>query len=392
MQSPPKFISILLMLAIMSGLVSACGGTAALPVTTLPATPTTTLPINTPPATTLPTTMPPATAPPVTAPATTTVAAPKYTYETEIFSNKVSIATDAKGAILEPFEAKSPDGVVTIKLEKGTKLTDRDFAPVKTFSVSVNTESPVQPNDGSKIIGTTVTLLSNTSSTSIFPPLIYEFNYSGFDAQIAAVTDAQLTLGFLLPRGDWATFVDSKVDTANKMVTGKVEVFAGNYAIALLAQPPKIIVKATEGPKNGIDVSVLSGLDAFGPTFAVTLRAKTTPGARIMLWVVNPSTGTRSTYPANRTQIADAEGKATWDFTVHRDTAKGEGHIEFYITTSTDPVFLSAFTDSERADSKALETIFPDMKDEITKFKQGLIELIELDEHTTLRMFPVTFK
>ncbi|MFA5317365.1 MAG: hypothetical protein WC369_08095, partial [Dehalococcoidales bacterium] len=150
-------------------------------------------------------------------------------------------------------------------------------------------------------------------------------------------------------------------------------------------QEPKEIVKATEGPANGVDVSIET-MSGFSPGGLATLVIKTVPNAHVKVWAVNPSTGNRSAYPSDRIKDADADGIASWEWVISGHTASGEGHIELYITTSTDATVLAAF------DANALEYVFTDRADDIAKFKKGLIEQIELDDYTTLKMFPVTYK
>ncbi|MFH0942492.1 MAG: hypothetical protein V1823_05690 [Chloroflexota bacterium] len=380
MKSPLKLVSTLVMVALLATTILACGGTQTLPVETPPTPPAETPPITTP--TTAQNGTPPAEtpAPPPTTAENGTPPAPQYSYEAEIFGEKINIATDSRGAMLEPFERTSPDGVVTIKFEAGTKITGSNFAPVKTLSAKINS-NPVQPADGPKIIGPTVTFLPN--SASIYPPMTYQFNYAGFETQIAEVPNAQLVLGFLLSTGSWATFFDSQVDTTNKVATVKIVSFTTDYTVALLAQTPKEIVKATEGPKNGIDASIVS-ISELGASETAKLTIKTVPNARVMIWVVQPQTNTRSTRPSDRIKIADAEGIVTWEWTLHYQVARGEGRIEIYVTTSTDTAFLTAFNNN------TLNTLFPDRATDIENFKKGLIELLELDDHTTLKMFTIT--
>jgi len=354
------------MVVLVGGAVFACGGGTITPPAETP--PVETPPVETPPVETPPIETPPVETPPVS-----------YSFSAEIFGEMVDIPTNERGAMLEAFEKTSPDGLTTIKFEAGTKVTDSDNVPYKQFSVKIN-QNPAQSADGPTIVGPTVEFLPLYAN--INPPMSYTFNYADFQSQIDQVANAELKMGFILSTGNWATYTDFQVDTANKVVTIDIDKFE---TVALLAQPPKEIVRATEGPQNGVDITIesLSDLSAGG---AASLVAKTLPGARVMIWMVNPSTGTRSAYPADRYRDADADGLVSWEWTVSARTAVGEGHMELYVTTSTDPTVLGAFN------SDLLDKVFPDRAAEIVKFKKGEIELLELDEHTTLRMFPVTYK
>src|SRR3989339_1566876 len=141
MKSPLKLVSILLLAAALASLVMACGGTTTPPPETTPTE--ITPPVSTPPATTLPVTTP-TTTPPETTP-TETPTTPSYSYQATIFGEDVTISTDAKGAMLAPFEKTSPDGTLTISFEAGAKITD-DNVPVKQFSVTTNS-NPTKETD-----------------------------------------------------------------------------------------------------------------------------------------------------------------------------------------------------------------------------------------------------
>jgi len=114
MKLPLKFIATMLMVVLVGGAVFACGGG------------TTTPPVETPPVETPPVETPPAETPPVETPPVET---PSYSYTATIFGEEVTIPADARGAMLEDFEKTSPDGLVTIKFEKGTKITNADMVP-----------------------------------------------------------------------------------------------------------------------------------------------------------------------------------------------------------------------------------------------------------------------
>lgn len=374
MKSPLKLVSILLMVAVMASLVFACGGTPTPPVTVPP---TTTPPTTLPPITTSPPIPPPTTLPPATE--TPTPTAQSYSYKATIFGQDVTISTDAKGAMLTPFEKTSPDGTLTISFEAGTKITD-DNVPVKQFSVTTNS-NPTKVTDGPTAVGPSFEF--KPAFAHIFPAMSCRFNYGSFQSQIDQVANAELKFGFLLSTGKWAIYNDYQVDTAGKTASINIDTF--EQEVALLAETPKVVAPATGGPANGVDISIIS-LSDIVPGGEVTLTAKTVPNARVMLWTVNPSTGNRSAYPADRFKNADASGMVTWVWTISNRTISGEGRIELYVTTSTDPTFLGYFN------ANNLSAALPAKATDISDFQKGLIEQLELDDHTTAKMFKMTVK
>jgi len=217
----------------------------------------------------------------------------------------------------------------------------------------------------------------------------YQFNYAGFQSQIGQVENAELSMGFVLARGDWAKYNEFQIDTVGQTASVNIDLFV---PVALLAETPKQVQQATGAPANGVDVTVVS-MEGFSPGMDSKLTISTVPGARALIWLVLPNTGTRSTRPADRIKGADADGNITWEWNTHGDTAQGEGRIEIYVTTSTDSTFLAAFNRAGTSyDTDALNAIFPDKAEDIKKFKRGELEQLELDEHTTLKMFTVTYQ
>jgi len=378
MKSPTKLVSVLITVFVIASLVLACGGGTTTPTT---APPTTAPPTTTPPTTTPPTTTPPTTTPPTTTPPQT------YSYNATIFGDSVTIPADSRGAMLEAFEKTSADGNVTIKFEKGTKITNADLVPYwQGISVTIN-PSPTQPADGPTLVGPVVTFAPRDAH--IFPVMSYQFKYDSFQSQIDQVANAEISLGFQLSNGNWASYgVASQLDTATKTASVSVELFV---PIAFLAQTPTVVITPTGVPGNGVDATIVT-MTGFSPGGDSTLTINTVPGARVILWLVLPNTGTRSTRPSDRLKGADANGNVTWEWNTHSDTATGEGRIEIYITTSTDPAVIAAFNSYATAGSTALETLFPDKAADIAKFKKGEISQLELDGNTTLKMFPVTYQ
>jgi hypothetical protein len=120
----------------------------------------------------------------------------------------------------------------------------------------------------------------------------------------------------------------------------------------------------------------------YAPDMPGTLKIKTAPDAYVLCWMVNPSTGSRSSRPDDRFRQADADGRITWEFTISRHVSQGEGHFEFYVTTHTDQGFLEGFQ------AKRMDTLFPEHSEDFQQFELGLIEQIVLDDQTTLKMYP----
>ncbi len=350
-----KLVSVMLMVVLLSGAVIACGGDEPAP------TPPPVEPTPEPEPEPEPTPEPPA-----------------HSYQADIFGQSLYIATDENGVILDAFEMTSPDGAITIKFEKGTTLKDREDNLIEEFSATLN-PNPEQPTDGSKVIGPTVTFLPDFT---IFDPVMtYQLNYAGLQNQIDEVTNAKLSVARLISStGKWGKYFDFQVDADKKTVTFSVPSTTIDYTLALIAETPKEILKATGPPENGIDIVIVS-INELAIGGEVKLELKTAPNAHVMVWFINPGTGTRSSRPAERLLDADGDGNVTFEWELSTRISKGEGHFEFYATTSTDTAFLEVF------DATRLETIFLDRADEIAKFQEGLIEQLELDDKTTLKMY-----
>ena len=86
--------------------------------------------------------------------------------------------------------------------------------------------------------------------------------------------------------------------------------------------------KATDG---GPPVGLVSVTDPVRPDEYITVQIKTTPGASCTIKVQLPVTGTISTSPAEKKVIADADGKAVWNWHLHRHVSLGEGIFTFTV-------------------------------------------------------------
>jgi len=73
-----------------------------------------------------------------------------------------------------------------------------------------------------------------------------------------------------------------------------------------------------------LDVTPVTDGKADQPT---KVTATTSPGAKCTIQVTNPKTGTKSSYPKDNIKTADASGKVVWEWTIHRQVAKGDGTI-----------------------------------------------------------------
>jgi hypothetical protein len=302
-------------------------------------------------------------------------------YDAQVFGETVPFETGMNGALWDALDVTSPDGTVKISMGWGTILQDIEENPIQEFSVTLN-ENPAQPDDGSTLLGPTVTFLPN--STRLNPALAFDFDYSAYTDQIAAIPDAEVYLAqFIQKNGNWAKLY-TVLDEAAGIATTKVERFGDAHTIGLIAAPPPPEVINVDAPANGVDLAIeyISTINSEEPA---QLIVKTNPEAWVLTWWVLPITGTRTTRPEDRWRQADADGKIVWDFTMSKRTAKGDGRMEFYITTSTDPEFLNYVKENR------LDVPYPDLEADIAALqKTGAITQIEVDDATTIKVFPFT--
>jgi len=211
-----------------------------------------------------------------------------------------------------------------------------------TTNVYPSGAGSISPNGGTYDSNTQITLTATPASG-------YQFNY--WSGSVSG-TNATVTLTM----------------NSNKSVTAIFSLTGGG---------------GTNPPTNGIDVTIESISD-FTPGGTASVTIRTVPNAHVMLWMVNPSTGTRSAYPSDRIRDADTDGIAQWEWTLSGHIANGEGRIEVYVTTSTDATFIEIF------DTNNLTAVFPEKATDIANFQQGLIETLVLNNYTTLKMFHIT--
>jgi len=300
-------------------------------------------------------------------------------FDAEILGETVVLEMGLNAALWDPIEVTTADGSVKVNLDWGTTLKDADGKPIREFSASVN-ENPAQPEDGSRVIGPTVTFTPD--STDISPEMTLEFSYTAFAEQIAAVPDAEIYLAQFAENGTWAKLF-TELDEEGKVAVTKIDHLATGHTVGLVAMAPKAEAVDPNAPKNGVNINIeyVSTINAEEPA---RLIVQTSPNAHVLAFFVLPKTGTRSTRPVDRWRQADDKGLIEWNFTLSRHTARGEGRYEFYVTTSTDPEY------QKMVETERLAALYPERAGDITDLKNGKITQLEVDEYTTIKVFPLT--
>ena len=306
---------------------------------------------------------------------------PDYaTIGADILGQTVSFDIGGNAGTWDAVDVTSADGNIRVAMAWGTELKDKDGNAIADFSATIN-PNPDQPEDGSLLVGSTVTFMPD--STTLNPALTLDYDYSAFADQIAAVPDAEVYLAqFIHGSGNWAKLY-TELDTDAMTAQAKIDKFALEHTIGLIAAPPPPEVVDPDAPSNGVDLKI-EYVSTINADEAAQLIVKTNPDAWVLTWWVLPVTGTRTTRPVDRWRQADADGKIIWDFTLSTRTAKGEGRMEFYITTSTDEDFL------KYVENNRLDVPYPDLTADLKNLKNGKIAQIVADNNTTVKMFPFT--
>lgn len=106
---------------------------------------------------------------------------------------------------------------------------------------------------------------------------------------------------------------------------------------------PPVVPESMVMTELGIEIANITPTIAADAEIFITVR--TLPGATVFLQLVNPYTGTRSAWPkpvdGGKIRVADDEGMATWSWTLYKMVGKGEGMLEFLVTSSTDQDYVA---------------------------------------------------
>lgn len=323
-------------------------------------------------------------APPVPAPTSEPEPEPKptpdsTTIDAELLGQTVSFDIGDNSAIWQDVETVSADGKITLKIPWGTTLADKEGNAITELSAAIN-ENPKQPEFG-RLLGPTVTFYPD--STYVDPALEIEFDISDYLDQLGEVPESDLYIAqYIVGNDDWGKGPLSEVDTENHTVRTYVERLYIDYTIGVMAKKKVEAEDAGVVPDNGVNV-VIDFVSIIKAGQEAKLTIQTVPNAHVVTWFIMPDTGTRSTRPSDRVRQADADGKVTWEFTLSTRTHKGEGRFEFYATTSEDADFLAAFN------AGRLDTIYPDLATDLKKIKAGEITMLEVDDKTTARWYPL---
>jgi thioredoxin 1 len=135
----------------------------------------------------------------------------------------------AGSAVLE-----SPDHTVSLSIDKGTTLLDKDGKPLPFLQVRTDSSPPNPPADA-QIIGTVYDLTPHEATSN--PPLMLTLPYRPEDLP----EDVQAKDLYIAPYDEengWGKSFYRKIDTENHMVTAQVSTFCKYAVLAPKELPP----------------------------------------------------------------------------------------------------------------------------------------------------------
>ena len=191
--------------------------------------------------------------------------------KTSLFGSEASFPISSSGEILEPIEATSEDGMLTLTIPEGTIALDKDDNPLTSLEAEIDT-SPSPPPEDTRIIGLAYNFGSD--GTTFDPPITLTWSYDPNDIP-DAVAEEDLVLAWYDEAGDKWVELDCVVDTENNTITASIKHFT-TFAIIGAAAPPEPVPGPVPAAFTPSSLSISPSEVNIGETVTISLLVANT--------------------------------------------------------------------------------------------------------------------
>ncbi len=169
-----------------------------------------------------------------------------YQLEIDLFGTKNEFTVDSQGKLKREVNLSSADGRISLSLNEGTLLLDKEGEPLKVIGVAIDSNLPTLPGDAF-IVGAVYDF--RPEGADFNPPIILTLSYDpgelpeGIgerDVYIACYQD-----------GEWGKLLYKNVDTESHEVTTQIGHFA---RFAVLAPKERPTSDVSSGPADRVEV------------------------------------------------------------------------------------------------------------------------------------------
>ena len=172
-----------------------------------------------------------------------------YQIDIELLGTKQKAPVDFQHKLLTRVQVVSPDGSVSLTINKGSRLQDKDGKPLEYIRVMMAENLPLPPKD-TIVVGAAYSLEPRRAAA--FPGLLLTLSYDLTDLS-GGTCETDVYIAPYEDETGWGTYQYKKVDAEKHQVTGQVERFSIYAILAPVARPPQLtlsVPKLTSIPLN----------------------------------------------------------------------------------------------------------------------------------------------
>ena len=172
-----------------------------------------------------------------------------YQIDIELLGTKQIAPVDFQHKLLTRVQVVSPDGSVSLTINKGSRLQDKDGNPLEYIRVMMAENLPLPPKD-TIVVGAAYSLEPRRAAA--FPGLLLTLSYDLTDLS-GGTRETDVYIAPYEDETGWGTYQYKKVDAEKHQVTGQVERFSTYAILAPVTPPPQLtlpVPKLTSIPLN----------------------------------------------------------------------------------------------------------------------------------------------
>jgi len=157
---------------------------------------------------------------------------PTYQMEIDLLGAKHEASADSQGRLKTSVQVTSADGRISLSLEEGTMVLDKDRKPLQFIQAAIDPTLPLPP-EGAYIVGVVYDLTPQGATFN--PPLKLTLIYDPEELP-EGVSESEVYIAPYNEGTGWGMWRYKKVDTENHRVTTQVDYFA-RYAVLAPREP-----------------------------------------------------------------------------------------------------------------------------------------------------------
>ena len=169
-----------------------------------------------------------------------------YQLEIDLLGTKNKFLVDSHGKLKTKVETSSADGRISLSLNEGTIIQDKDERPLQVIDVAIDPSPPPPPEDA-YIVGTVYDF--SPEGANFNPQIKLALSYDPLELP-EGVRDKDVYIACYQDNG-WKMLVYKKVDTASHSVTTQIDSFA---RFAVLAPKEHPTSDVSSGPADRVEV------------------------------------------------------------------------------------------------------------------------------------------